>query len=77
MGTLIALANKKNNRWSTTDFLPLVLWMILGVFIGVTFDLLLNNVFGPDVATFPDVIGGIALVISGSGIYWYRTRTSQ
>ncbi|NJL41681.1 MAG: hypothetical protein HC840_29920 [Leptolyngbyaceae cyanobacterium RM2_2_4] len=61
----------RNQRWSTTDFFPLVFWILVFVVTGLVIDLLLERLFQIDLEGFPNLIGGI---VSGCGIRWYRTR---
>ena len=77
IGIAVGLSAKKNSYWSTADFLPLVFWTILGTFIGIAAKELLRSVFGVDseiLLSLTRIVGGI---VSGCGIYWYRTRKTK
>jgi hypothetical protein len=63
-----------NSRWSTSDFLPIVLWMVTGVCIGLLIDPLLESLLNIDGKAVPTAIG---LIVAGCGIRWYRTRLRQ
>ncbi|WP_414619407.1 hypothetical protein [Calothrix sp. CCY 0018] len=75
IGIAMALSGKKNSYWSTADFLPLVLWILLGALIGLPIQELLKNVFGVDNEIFLRLVPVVGSIITGCGIYWYRTRT--
>lgn len=77
IGIAIALSAKKNSYWSTADFLPLVFWLLFGVFIGIAIKELLKNVFGVDSEIFLRLVPVVGSIITGCGIYWYRTRNRK
>ncbi len=77
IGLAVALSGKKNSYWSTADFLPLVFWILLGVFIGIAIKELLRNLFEVDNETFLKLVALVGPIISGCGIYWYRTRPAN
>lgn len=72
-GVLIQLSSKKNSYWSTADFFPMLFWLLLGTFVSMAIEEAITNIFEVDEKTFPNLVG-FGLIISGCGIYWYRTR---
>lgn len=77
IGIAVGLSAKKNNYWSTADFLPLVFWLLLGTFIGIAAKELIKNVFGLDSEILLDLVYLIGPIVSGCGIYWYRARKTK
>lgn len=76
MGALVQFSTKKNSYWSTADFLPLVFWILLGTFVAIAIEEVLKRILAVDSETFPRLTG-LGLIISGCGIYWYRTRKAK
>lgn len=77
IGLGVGLSAKKNSYWSTADFLPLVFWVLLGTFIGIAAKELLRSVFGVDSEILLKLVYLVGPIVSGCGIYWYRTRKTK
>ncbi len=77
IGIAVGLSAKKNSYWSTADFLPLVFWIFFGVSIGIATKELLRNVFEIDSEILLELFNLVGPIVSGCGVYWYRTRKTK
>lgn len=77
IGLAVGLSAKKNSYWSTADFLPLVFWLLLGTFIGIAIEELIKYIFRVDNETLLSLTGIVGGIVTGCGIYWYRTRKTK
>ncbi len=77
IGLGIGFSAKKNSYWSTADFLPLVFWTLLGTFIGIAAKELIKYIFRVDSEILLKLVYLVGPIVSGCGIYWYRTRTPK
>jgi len=65
-----------SNSWSTADFLPFVLCIVVAVIIGQAINfLVLERLFGAEGEAISDgIFYGITATLSIGGLYWYKTR---